>query len=94
MDNNNKFTWPGHCNHPLATTDALRGALNMETTLIEKLQQDLTNFGLNPAEWSLKSLNKSYFRILHKTDSGFSFLGHLDRKEAKPRWKKLELFSI
>lgn len=59
-----------------------------------KLQSDLTRFGLNPAEWSLKKVTSSHYQVSHTTEEDFSFLGYLETQNSVLTWKKLELFSI
>lgn len=59
-----------------------------------KLQTDLINYGLNPAEWTIQKIRNTYFRVQHNGDKSFSFLGQLEYHNRRPRWKKLILISL
>ena len=57
------------------------------------LIQKLTQFGLDPKEWSIESNGKGFFNTLlltHKEDPQFRLIG----EKGQTGWKKLELLSI
>lgn len=57
------------------------------------LKNDLKNFGLNPAEWTIRKLSGQRYKIAAIADSSFFFLGET-RNEELPQWKELKLASI
>lgn len=59
-----------------------------------KLQTDLTNFGLNPTEWTIQKIRSTLFRVQNNSDQSFSFVGQLEYHNRRPRWKKLILISL
>lgn len=56
-----------------------------------QLQQGLTQFGLNPLEWTLVAVSRTLFQIVHQQDEHFQFLG---RCNGQGQWLKVELFSL
>lgn len=57
------------------------------------LQNDLTKYGLNPAEWSLRELSEQRFKIVHVEDQNFYFVGETRRSGFTRRWAKIKLIS-
>lgn len=66
----------------------------MSETNLFQLHMELRFFGLNPQDWDLMKVSPLTFIIQHKTDTGFSFQGIYEFQNKKPRWKKIEVFSI
>lgn len=58
------------------------------------LQGQLTQFGLNPNDWSLVRQAKNRYHIQAKTDKNFAFAGLTQIKKGKLAWQKLELISL
>jgi len=59
-----------------------------------ELHADLKNFGLNPAEWSLKQMRSLQIKIEHRLDSSFAFLGVATKKNKRLKWENLKLISL
>lgn len=55
------------------------------------LQNQLKNFGLNPAEWSLFKIQNFGFRIQHREDHDLVLYGQMEYRNQRPQWKSLEL---
>lgn len=58
------------------------------------LQGQLTQFGLNPSDWSLVRQAKNRYYIQAKEDKNFTFAGLTKIKNGKLSWQKLELISL
>ena len=63
-----------------------------------KLMQQLTQFGLDPAEWQIQNFEaqSNVVHMRHRKDPSFSIAGiHNDLKAAAaPAWKKIYVTSI
>lgn len=60
-----------------------------------KLQSDLKNYGLNPAEWTLQRIQSSLsYLIKNRADETFAMYGELEFRKRKPQWKSLEVISL
>lgn len=58
----------------------------------EKMSKQLTEFGLNPLEWTLQPEDhKKMFRIINRADQEFVFRG---RFEPEQGWQQVQLWSI
>lgn len=55
------------------------------------LQNQLKNFGLNPADWSLLKIQNFGFRIQHREDHDLVLYGQIEYRNQSPRWKSLEI---
>ena len=71
----------------------------MEWSIFNKKQllQDLVRFGLNPAEWSLKSTlagHKQPQVLTNKKDQSFRLLGIPAAQKEKVRWIGIQILSI
>ncbi|MBX2996586.1 MAG: hypothetical protein KF681_17320 [Bdellovibrionaceae bacterium] len=64
---------------------------NTPSQIQNQLQQGLTQFGLNPGEWTLVAVSRTLFQIIHLHDEHFQFLG---RCNGRGQWVKVELFSL
>ncbi|WP_295903359.1 hypothetical protein [uncultured Bdellovibrio sp.] len=64
-----------------------------EMTLL-KLQAQLKNFGLNPAEWSLQRIQSLTYVIQNRNDENFALYGRLEYRNHQPQWKSLEVVSL
>lgn len=58
------------------------------------LHHQLSQFGLNPTDWSLVRQAKNRYQIKAIHDRNFSFHGVTQVKKGKVRWQKLELISL
>lgn len=70
------------------------GDMNMKTNDLNQLREDLTKFGLNPQEWTLRRLPAQRYLVSHIKDRGFYFLGEVQRRGLLPRWQDLRLMSL
>ncbi|MNK06268.1 hypothetical protein D3C87_241610 [compost metagenome] len=69
--------------------------MNMTDMILNKLQNDLKNFGLNPMDWTLRKIGQSRYQVSHVSEDDFKFLGQLEMKTPfLPTWKNLELLSL
>lgn len=59
-------------------------------TLIEGLKQ----FGLNPEDWLLKRVGPLKFKLQHRKDASFIFLGQGELRNTTPQWASLQLISL
>ncbi|HEY1080118.1 MAG TPA: hypothetical protein VGE46_08470 [Bdellovibrio sp.] len=64
-----------------------------ETTLM-KLSAQLTSFGLNPIEWSLRPIDTLRISIFNRADESLALYGRLEYRNQQPTWKSLELASF
>lgn len=58
------------------------------------LQMGLTQFGLNPAEWTLHKVSALKFVLQNKMDKNFLMRGNLEYKNKKAQWRSMELVSL
>jgi hypothetical protein len=58
------------------------------------LKNELKSYGLNPAEWNLRKLNKQRFKIVHIDDDNFYFVGKTKPKGPTQQWATVQLISI
>ncbi|KYG64409.1 hypothetical protein [Bdellovibrio bacteriovorus] len=61
---------------------------------LELLRNQLKNFGLNPAEWSISRLQALNFLVQNRNDETFALYGRLEYRNRKPQWKSLEVYSL
>ncbi|KHD87222.1 MAG: hypothetical protein OM95_15705 [Bdellovibrio sp. ArHS] len=61
---------------------------------LELLRNQLKNFGLNPAEWSICRLQALNFLVQNRADESFALYGRLEYRNRKPQWKSLEVYSL
>ncbi len=61
---------------------------------INELSRQLSQFGLQPKEWSLVSEQNNQIRIQNKLDDSFCFLGSVQNLNGKHQWKNIQLSSI
>ncbi|UOF02881.1 hypothetical protein [Bdellovibrio reynosensis] len=59
-----------------------------------KLQSSLSDFGLNPYEWSLERIHSLAYLLINNVDENFKLYGHLEYREQKPKWKEMEILSL
>ncbi|HWU45109.1 MAG TPA: hypothetical protein VN132_16765 [Bdellovibrio sp.] len=59
-----------------------------------RLQEELKNFGLNPAEWSLQKVRSLGYVVQNNIDKSFSLYGTTTFRHRKPIWQSLELHSL
>lgn len=64
-----------------------------QNTLL-KLQTDLSKFGLNPSEWTLKKIQSVHYLIINKIDESFALYGKLSIKKNTPTWKSIDLVTL
>jgi|GEM_PF-6688892 hypothetical protein len=78
----------------LRTADLLKWGTFMQDEHLYYLQSQLTLFGLNPHEWTLKKMRHLQVKIEHRFDRGFVFLGIATKKQNSVKWKNLKLLSL
>jgi hypothetical protein len=61
---------------------------------LQELTKQLSTYGLNPAEWTLRPESLDLFKIQSKEDKNFFFVGKAEKKDAKIHWISIELLSI
>ncbi|WP_413582379.1 hypothetical protein [Bdellovibrio sp. HCB288] len=59
-----------------------------------KLQTDLSQFGLNPTEWTLEKVQALTYLIRNKLDKSFALSGTLQFKNRTPAWKSIALVAL
>ncbi|WP_413558308.1 hypothetical protein [Bdellovibrio sp. HCB209] len=64
-----------------------------QNTLL-KLQTDLSKFGLNPTEWTIKKIQSVHYLIINKIDDSFALHGMLSFKKSTPTWKSIDLVAL
>lgn len=70
------------------------GGSMSQAVIFFSLQQGLTQFGLNPIEWSIiKNTSNSYY-LVNNDDPQFQLLGSIQIKQQKAKWKNIQLLSI
>lgn len=65
----------------------------MKDNHLQRLQQNLTIFGLNPRQWKLQSKGR-HVLIRRRGDEDFVLSGTIDFKSSAPAWKSICLHSI
>ncbi len=65
----------------------------METHILSSLQNALSKFGLNPAEWSLKPAGDNRF-LIHHLGNDMQLLGLAVQKGLSFDWKSVRLISL
>jgi hypothetical protein len=58
----------------------------------EQLKQNLNQFGLNPANWTLNFHQKNYALITNTDENDFQFIGKMN--ETKTNWEFIKLFNL
>lgn len=58
------------------------------------LRDELKNYGLNPAEWTLRKLRKQKFKVTNVSDKKFYFIGDTQASGPLQKWETLQLISI
>lgn len=58
------------------------------------LKHQLSQFGLNPGDWSLVKQAGNRYQIKAVHDQSFTFQGTTKIKKGKIGWQKLELVSL
>lgn len=67
---------------------------NLPIQFIKSLSKQLTDFGLNPMEWSIIK-NETKFYAIYKWDSDFKMSGEVEvDKSLGLKWKRLQLVSF
>lgn len=64
------------------------------TENMNDLTSQLSQFGLQPADWSLVSEQNNQIRIQNKFDASFYFLGSVQNLNGKRQWKNIQLISL
>ncbi|WP_413575549.1 hypothetical protein ACLVWU_14505 [Bdellovibrio sp. HCB290] len=59
-----------------------------------KLQTELSQFGLNPTEWTLEKIQSLTYLIKNKFDDSFALCGKLEFKNKTPAWKSIDLVAL
>ncbi|MBK9323713.1 MAG: hypothetical protein IPM97_12350 [Bdellovibrionaceae bacterium] len=65
----------------------------MNTNLV-KLQADLKNYGLNPADWKVQELKPAQFKIANRKDRQLYFVGKTTKSGLLHKWKQIDLVSF
>ena len=58
------------------------------------LKSQLSQFGLNPNDWSIVKQKENRYQITARNDKSFSFTGITKQKLGKKVWQKIELISL
>ncbi|MEN0058819.1 MAG: hypothetical protein AAGB31_08295 [Bdellovibrio sp.] len=58
------------------------------------LHTELQEFGLNPAQWSLRCIRDRTCLIQNKSDETFCLYGELEMKKSRLSWRCLKLESL
>lgn len=58
----------------------------------EQLKQNLNQFGLNPANWTLNFHQSNYALITNTDENDFQFIGKLNK--TKTNWEFIQLFNV
>lgn len=66
----------------------------MSTYNLIILQSQLSQFGLNPLEWSLRKVHALRFILENTQDENFKIEAQLTYKNQKLQWQSLEVISL
>ena len=58
------------------------------------LNSQLSQFGLQPTEWSLLNEQNDQIIIQNKFDDSFYFIGSVQNLDGKQKWKNIQLVSL
>lgn len=64
------------------------------TNSIVNLNKELAEFGLYPFDWMITKKSNKEFKIQHKTESDFFFIGTTITKNGHKRWNSIQLGSL
>jgi hypothetical protein len=59
-----------------------------------QLKTNLSQFGLNPLDWTLELCSKNKFKIINLNDENILFLGEFYAERQKIKWKQISLLSL
>jgi len=65
-----------------------------QQTETQKLTTQLSQYGLNPSEWTLHQEDSGLYAIQSKQDQNFTFAGKTKKQGSAIKWEKIELLSI
>lgn len=68
--------------------------MKSKSATIQKLQAELSNFGLNPADWNIEYIESLRYLIRSKSDRDVSLYGRLRFKNKKPTWQSIDLITL
>ena len=58
------------------------------------LNSQLSQFGLQPKEWSLINEQNNQIIIQNKFDDSFCFIGSVQNLDGKQKWENIQLISL
>ena len=58
------------------------------------LSNSLSGYGLQPTDWKLTKENHRYYKIIHKTEPNFYFIGKVKYKKGRKAWHSIHLAGL
>ena len=58
------------------------------------LNNSLSDYGLQPQDWQLIKKNHELYKITHKTEPDFFFIGKIKYEKGRKEWRSIQLAGL
>ncbi|MBY0555522.1 hypothetical protein K2P97_13405 [bacterium] len=61
---------------------------------ITSLNRGLSEYGLSPADWQIRKVAGTEYKIIHRSEPNFVFLGKIKFENGRKKWGSIQLKAI